>query len=127
MRKIIGYFVALTIITLTFISCSPEEPTFDEGLLLGKWKSTTKNEYYRYLSNYTGRMWNEDEDVHETDEDVTKFNWSLEKSDLTHIYISFMTGEELVPKYYKVTELTSTSLKYKDDFGKTFSYKKVED
>jgi hypothetical protein len=30
-----------------------------------------------------------------------------------------------VPKVYTVTELTETTLKYKDDFGGSFSFTKV--
>lgn len=127
MKRIITYVTAFVLVSLTFIACSTEEPTYDEDLLLGLWKNTTKNEYYRYLADYTGKMWNIGENVHEDDEDVTRFEWTLDKSSLTHIYMSFMTGGELVPKYYKVTTLTSSSLTYKDDFGKTFSFSKVKE
>ncbi|MDI9545652.1 MAG: hypothetical protein QM282_07285 [Bacteroidota bacterium] len=30
----------------------------------------------------------------------------------------------VVPKVYTVTELTATSLKYEDEFGKTYSFTK---
>lgn len=127
MKKTFYYLISIFTVSLLLFSCTPEEPSLDENLLLGKWKSTQKNEFYRYLDNHSGRTWDEDDDVHEDDEDVRRFNWSLNRSTMIHTYIAFITGEELVPKQYKITELTSSSLRYEDDFGKKFSYIKVDD
>jgi len=44
-------------------------------------------------------------------------------AELTNIHILKIGGS--VPKVYTVTELTSTSLKYQDDFGAKFSFSKV--
>lgn len=112
-------------LALAFTSCEEEETVFDEGLLLGKWLSQdgTKTEYYRYDADYTGARWNTAEDI--TEEEAQQFEWTLVKEDLTHFHL-MQTGGNKVPKFYKVTELTVASLKYKDDFDKTFSFVKVE-
>ena len=65
--------------------------------------------------------WDEADDV--TEDEAQLFTWTLVESELTHIHILEMGGT--VPKVYTVTELTATSLKYKDDFGKSFSFTKV--
>ena len=60
-----------------------------------------------------------------TEEEGLPFTWTLESAELTHIHI-METGGSGVPKIYTVTELTETSLKYKDDFGKTYSFVKIK-
>lgn len=101
-----------------FNSCEEEEKFFDESLLIGKWVSGTV--FYKYASNYTGTTWDTSDDV--TEAEAQKFTWTLVQSELTHIHIMEMGGN--VPKVYTVTELTATSLKYKDNFGKTYSFVK---
>ena len=101
-----------------FNSCQKEESFFQESFLIGKWVSGTL--HYKYLENYTGTTWDTSDDVSEAE--AQAFTWSLVKSELTHIYIMEIGGS--VPKVYTVTELTATSLKYKDNFGKTYSFSK---
>lgn len=105
--------------SILFNSCEEEESVFQESLLIGKWVSGTV--YYKYLSNYSGTTWDTSDDV--TEAEGQPFTWTLVKSELTHIHILEVGGS--VPKVYTVTELTATSLKYKDSFGKTFSFTKL--
>ena len=121
MKKRLSYLLSAIFITALFVSCEKDDEFFDEDLLIGKWRSGTL--YYRYDSNYMGATWDTGDDV--TEEEGQKFEWELVKSDLTHIHIMEMGGK--VPKYYTVTELTATTLKYKDDFGKRFSFVKADD
>ena len=109
--------IILMMVTL-IVSCEIEE-MFDETLLIGKWKSGTL--YYRYFADGDGYSWDEGDDV--TEDEAQDFTWTLEKSVMTHIHILEIGGT--VPKVYTVTELTETSLQYKDDFGKSFSFTKV--
>lgn len=102
-----------------FNSCEEEEKFFDESLLIGKWVSGTV--FYKYASNNTGATWDTSDDV--TEAEAQKFTWTLVQSELTHIHIMEMGGS--VPKVYTVTELTATSLKYKDNFGKSYSFTKM--
>lgn len=104
--------------SLLFNSCEEEESSFQESFLVGKWVSGTV--YYKYVSNYTGATWDTSDDV--TEEEAQAFTWTLVKSELTHIHI--IVGGN-VPKVYTVTELTTNSLKYKDNFGKSYSFTKI--
>ncbi len=111
----------MTVIVISFlaVSCEPTEQSFDETLLIGKWQSGTL--YYKYLADGTGGTWDTADDV--TEAEAQAFTWTLVKSELTHIHVLETGGS--VPKVYTVTELTSTSLKYKDDFGVNFSFTKI--
>jgi hypothetical protein len=119
MKKILIYLFFIALISFTFASCEKEE-SFDEALLIGKWKSGTL--FYKYLSNGSGTTWDTSDDV--TEDEAQIFTWELDESELTHIYVLEIGG--VVPKVYTVTELSSTTLKYKDDFGKSFSFSRVE-
>lgn len=115
-----NYLKLLFLIVLTgLVSCEPELFDFDDTLLIGKWVSGT--EYYRYDIDGKGVSWDTSEDV--TEQEGQPFFWTLVKSDLTLIHVVIMGGN--VEKYYTITELTATSLKYRDDFGKTYSFSKV--
>jgi hypothetical protein len=118
-KKTLPYLTAFLIISFLAVSCEPTEESFDESLLIGKWQSGTL--FYKYLANGTGGTWDTAEDV--TEAEAQAFTWTLVKSELTHIYILEMGGS--VPKVYTVTELTSTSLKYHDEFGGNFSFTKI--
>lgn len=112
------------VLSLVLTSCEPIEVILDEGLLIGKWQSQQgdKTEFYRYDADYTGVTWDTADDV--TEAEAQAFEWTLVKDDLSHYHIMSIGGNK-VPKFYKVTELTATSLKYKDDFDKEFVFKKV--
>ena len=121
MKRSIIYLFTVVSISFFVVSCAKEEPSFDEQLLIGKWRSGT--EFYRYDSDGTGATWDTGDDVSE--DEAQEFTWTLVKSDLTHIHIMEIGGK--VPKYYTVTELTATTLRYRDEFGKTFSFVKADD
>lgn len=118
-NKVLVYLMFAVVIGALFTSCQKEDESFDETLLYGKRRSGTL--FYRYLSNGSGKTWDEGDDVYE--DEAQSFSWTLEKSEFTHIYVMGIGG--VVPKVYKLTELTATSLKYQDDFGKRFSFVKV--
>ncbi len=119
MKKTLLYLSMFLFVTLLTNSCTELPTTFDESLLPGKWQSGTL--FYKYLSNGSGSTWDTADDV--TEAEAQAFTWTLVNADLTHIHILEMGGS--VPKLYTVTELTSTSLKYHDDFGVNFSFTKV--
>ena len=119
MKKILVCLMMCFSISILFNSCTKYEVSFDESLLIGKWVSGTI--FYKYVSDYTGKTWDTSDDV--TEEEAQSFTWSLVKEELTHIHILEVGGS--VPKVYKVTELTASSLKYQDDFGTTFAFTKV--
>jgi len=119
MKKLIVCLLVVFSFSFLLNSCSEEETSFDESLLIGKWVSGTV--YYKYIADHTGKTWDTGDDV--TEAEAQPFSWTLVQSELTHIHILETGGS--VPKVYTVTDLTATSLKYKDDFGKTYSFSKV--
>lgn len=116
-RIVIGLLMCFSLAIL-LNSCEEEETGFQESYLIGKWISGTI--HYKYATDHSGTTWDTSDDV--TEAEGQKFTWTLVESELTHIHIMEVGGN--VPKVYTVTELTSTTLKYKDDFGKTYSFKK---
>jgi hypothetical protein len=120
MRKILFYLTICLLTSFLLASCEKEEESFDKPLLTGKWVSGTL--FYKYLADGTGATWDTGDDVDESE--AQNFTWTLVKSELTHIHILEMGGT--VPKVYKVTLLTSTTLKYEDDFGKKYSFTKIK-
>ncbi len=123
MKHSLGRIISLcaaTVAALTLFSCSSSEKgtRFDAELLSGKWLSGT--EYYFFSSTGTGYTW----DSAEVDEsEAQSFTWSLSGSTLTLKHqMSISTAE--ITKTYTVTELTSSTLKFKDSY-KTFSYTKA--
>lgn len=119
MKRIILYFSVLLFSLLLVTSCIDFDDSFDESMLIGKWESGTL--YYKYLIDGTGTTWDEGDDVME--DEAQSFTWTLVEAELTHIHIMEMGGT--VPKIYTLTQLSETSLKYEDSFGKTFSFTKV--
>ena len=113
------FFIAVLTVSILFHSCEKEK-SFNESFLYGKWRSGT--EYYKYLPDRTGTTWDVADDVSEDEGQL--FTWRLQKSELRHVHIMDIGG--VVPKSYTVTELTTSTLRYKDDFGKSFFFIKVE-
>lgn len=120
MKKILISVFVLCIAGACFVSCVQEDD-FDKALLIGKWRSGTL--YYNYNSNGTGSTWDTSDDV--TEEEAQKFEWSLDGAELIQIHIMEIGGN--VPRAYTITTLTSSRLVYEDDFGREYSYNKVND
>ena len=119
MKKTLRFITMLMVLTLIAVSCEELGTSYDQALLTGKWQSGTL--FYKYLADGTGGTWDTADDV--TEAEAQAFTWTLVNDLLTQIHILQMGGS--VPKIYTVTELTATSLKYHDDFGKNFSFTKV--
>jgi hypothetical protein len=120
MKKTLLYLSLATVFLMFTVSCEPEEEvSYDQTLLIGKWKSGTL--YYKYMDDGTGGTWDTADDV--TEAEAQAFTWTLVKADLTHVHIMEIGGS--VPKVYTVTELTATTLKYHDDFDVSYSFTKV--
>jgi hypothetical protein len=119
MKKALRYLTMLSVVTLLAVSCVKTDVTYDQTLLTGKWQSGTL--FYKYLANGTGGTWDTADNV--TEAEAQAFTWTLVNDLLTHIHVLEMGGS--VPKIYTVTELTASSLKYHDDFGKSYTFTKV--
>jgi len=118
MQKRIFLSVLVAFFALMMFSCE-EETFFDAELLHGKWKSGTL--YYRYFSDGKGYTWDTSDDVNE--DEAQRFTWTLVRLELTHIHVLEIGGT--VPKVYTVKELTTSRLRYEDDFGKSYTFTKV--
>mgnify|MGYP000961860201 CR=1 FL=1 len=119
-------FTLFALITVLLASCTPEDVSFDSSLLIGKWYGYDSDghlEVYRYDSGGTGVSWVPADDVSEAE--GQGFQWVLDKSDLTQIYLMEVSGAT-VTKIYTVTQLNSTTLQYKDDLGTTYTFTKVQ-
>lgn len=126
MKRFVYVLLACVLVACTFTSCDlglGGEIIEDESLIIGKWRSGT--EYWRYDTDGYGATWDTADDV--TEEEAQRFRWELSfsNSTLTHIHIIEITGSESVPKVYTLTTLTETTLAYEDDFGKSYSFTKV--
>ena len=114
-------FLAVLSVAMLFHSCSKEDE-FDETLLYGRWEPVSGTSmHFRYDSNGEGVTWNPKEDQEESE--GQKFTWTLVKSELTQIHLMEIGGG-IIPKIYTVTELTATTLKYKDSFS-SYSFSKM--
>lgn len=119
----------LFLITVLVQSCI-DPVYFDPNLLIGKWSrpspfATTENpgdEFFRYDEDGNGATWDTADDV--TELEAQTFTWTLNGSQLTQIHTIEMGGT--VTKIYTLTTLTASTLTYKDDFGKVFSYSKTQ-
>ena len=119
--KRVFYFLVFLLVAAAFHSCEKEDD-FDESLLIGKWIETGTRPYrYKYNANHTGERWKEDDNVFEGEGE--KFTWQLVKSELERMHIRIIDGGSQ-PENFTVTELTATSLKYKNE-SKSYSFTKI--
>lgn len=125
MKKLFSSFLVFLLISLMFTSCVENQTFFDESLLFGKWQefnmdgSTLNFEVYNV--DGTGYTWDEADDV--TEAEAQPFTWELNQATLMQIHI--MEGGQKIPKVYTLTKLTNSELSYKDDFGGTHDFIKV--
>ena len=133
MKKLLHFFLCL-IVALSFSACGdiPLENGYDASMLYGKWQEGSVFEQYyssnieRVLANgdtvqANGTTWDESDDVSE--DEAQLFNWTLTGSTLKHEHVGTFV---MVPKVYTVTSLTSSELVYKDDYGTSHHFSKVE-
>lgn len=122
MKKII-YLLSFSTFIFLMASCGENgsDTEFDKTLMYGKWQEGTL--YEKYNSDGTGSTWDTSDDV--TEEEAQAFEWTLEKAELTQIHLMEISGTR-IPKTYTVTSLTSTHLKYQDDYNVAHSFTKVD-
>jgi hypothetical protein len=120
MKKLTLVVLSFVLVMLFTTSCEKEEDkvSFDETLIIGKWKSGTLFE--RYDSDKSGATWDTADDV--TEAEGQEFTWTIEIDQLEQIHILENGG--LVPKVYTLTTLTASTLVYEDDFGSVKTFRK---
>lgn len=97
--------------------------TVEEGQLYGKWREGATQVYWRYEEDGTGVTWDEGEDVHEEESNLT-YTWTVRGDVLTHVF-SGAQGNQAVPKVYTITEVDEGHMVWKDDYGMTKTLSKV--
>ena len=108
-----------------FVGCFSKEEHIDvdPAMLHGKWLKVGTQEYWRYYSSGSGATWDESEGKTEENTNLS-YTWNLDRDELTH----WFRGEQdnqMVPKVYTIKEITSNSMKWKDAYGITSTYSKV--
>ncbi|MCL2131499.1 MAG: hypothetical protein FWH36_03450 [Lentimicrobiaceae bacterium] len=129
MKKRIVSLSLGVVAAFVFAACGTDK-SFDTDLLIGKWSRTSPyatagnpgDEFYKYNRGGTGATWDTAEDVEE--EEAQTFTWTLDKDLLTHLHAMETDPSKTVPKTYTITVLDDKTLTYKDDFGKSFTFKK---
>ena len=127
-RKIILIIVLVSLVA-GFHSCV-DPFGFDADLLIGKWSRPSPfatpeypgDEYCRYDEGGLGVTWDTSDDV--TEEEAQKFTWSVNGSRLTLVHEIEMGGS--VTKIYTLSTLTFDKLIYKDEYGKVYTFQKVQ-
>jgi len=119
MKRFLLVITSLVLVTLFTTSCEKEDDriSFDQTLIIGKWKSGTI--YERYDPDNRGATWDTADDV--TESEAQKFTWTIEIDKLEQIHIIENGGK--IPKVYTLLTLNASTLEYEDDYGnvKTFS------
>ena len=97
--------------------------TMEPGQLVGCWQVTGTQEYWRYRSDYSGVTWDESEDISEEESNLT-YTWTINGDELTHVFSGEM-GNQAVPKVYTVTSISANAMEWKDIYGMTKTFNKV--
>jgi len=117
--------LSVMLLPLLFSSCGGEEThiNVDESQLYGLWVKSNSQEYWRYRSDGTGVTWDESEDITEEESNLT-YRWTLQTDRLTHVF-SGAQGNQAVPKVYTITEITASTMKWKDDYSMEYTFTKI--
>ena len=119
MKRKLYLLCVFFVFSLVFVSCEDEAIDVDESLLIGTWRSGTLHE--KYNANGTGSTWDTSDDVSE--DEAQPFTWTVSGAELRQLHIMEMGPS--IPKTYTIRELTTTTLRYEDFFGKSTSFTRV--
>lgn len=97
-----------------------EGENYDVDLLIGKWQSEAI--FYRFDVDSTSVTWDDGDDIIE--EEASPLKWELNRSKFIHYYE--MQNGVLIPKIYKIVQLDLNNLVFQDDYGKEFTFIKVD-
>jgi hypothetical protein len=120
MKKLFCVLGCATLMLFLVNSCG-KETEFDSSLLPGKWQKGNGKYFEKYISDGTAYYWDEAEDISE--KEASHFTWTLSKAEFIQ-YHKMESSSTIIPKQYTLTELTATTLKYKDDYV-THSFTRV--
>lgn len=119
------YMALLAALVCLVAACGDKEnhisvnPSQVEGL----WVKSGTEEYWRYNADYSGVTWDESDSIFEQESNLT-YRWSLQQDVLTHVF-SGAQGNQAVPKVYTITEISSSLMRWEDDYGLSYTLKKI--
>lgn len=117
-------FIALLLITVALASCSKTGSTsnIDKSQIVGKWKTADGMYFEVYNSDGTGKCWDLNDDV--TESEAQAFTWEFDAGadDKFIQYHKMEIGSGIVPQYCNILELTSSTFRYNNDgFRRTYN------
>lgn len=116
--------ILMLLLVASFAACEKEKPLdVKPSQLYGKWVRTGTQEYWTYNADSTGNRVNREE-FEQDDENNGDFEWTLVGDEIRHIFHG-RQGNQNIPKYYTITAITATSMKWKDDYSNTMYFSKV--
>ena len=115
-----SFLIVAAVLAVLLVGCSQAKKSFDTSLIPGKW--VTGTEYWVFETGGVGHTWNTADDVEE--EEATQLTWSVTNDCLTITLIGEM-GQQ-VPKVYTISELSKTTFRYGDAYGKVYNLTRVE-
>ena len=130
MKNVFKYLVAAAAVMLLVVSCKKDEPDdIDASLLPGTWKCrvyqntdvSADGEYWKFNTGGTGGIWIEAQG--QTEDDMQRFNWTLDKDYL--ILIHYVGEVPSAPTPFTVELLTSAKMKLNDK-GRASEFDKVK-
>lgn len=95
-----------------------------ESEVYGLWQKAGTQEFWRYNSDHTGVTWDLADDISEEESNLA-YTWSLEQSNKLRMVASGAQGNQFVPKSYSITEISSSSMKWDDGYGLSYTLNKV--
>ena len=96
----------------------------DPAMLTGKWQQDGSQVFWRYVADGTGVTWDESEDITEEESNLT-FEWTINGDRLTHVFRGEQ-GNQAVPKVYTVKEISSSAMRWMDDYKMEYNFTKTE-
>ena len=136
MKKFITILMVSAAVALLTVSCIKHRD--DDRLVVsseqvtGLWtKVNNPYEYWRFNSDLTGITWDETPDPETGEPEMTEelsnlgYTWNIENGDVLMFSFPGAMENQDVPKYYYITEITTSTMKWEDEVGFTYTLRKV--
>ncbi|MBR4773223.1 MAG: hypothetical protein IK010_02190 [Bacteroidales bacterium] len=134
-RKVIRFWAVMVAAALLAVSCikKPEDNRLvvSQEQLTGLWvKANNPYEFWRFRSDLTGITWDETPDPETGDPEMTEelsnlgFTWAIENGDVLMFSFPGAMENQDVPKYYYITEINASTMKWEDEYGLTYTLNK---
>lgn len=126
MKRKLRYLLLLALVVPLFVSCFKDEEHIDvdPAMLYGSWQQTNGTPFqWTFRSNGTGSRVNYNE-FDPDDENNGAFSWTLDRDELD-TWFQGTSGLFDNHQGYTIKEITSTSMKWKDNADRTMYFNKL--